>query len=210
MKILRPILVILFFTFSLQAQFLESFGVKFGGTITSQERKYHLPTGGHDAIVTIHPNKNLVGLSAGVYAEFKGYSIFDILLELNYLQKGFVREEQYTTGESYTLKQRTDYLNFSLLIKTKVYDGIVTPYLIAGPRYDFEITKTGYSVDNPYYEAFNKNLFGFYFGVGSKFDFFNINLLAEAIYDLGITDLYDDSLVTVTTDTFIFRIGITL
>ncbi len=208
MKILRPILVILFFTFSLQAQFLKSFGVKFGGATTNQERKYHLPTSGHDAIVTIQPNKNLVGLSAGVYAEFKGYSIFDILLELNYLQKGFVREEQYTTGESYTLKQRTDYLNFSLLIKAKVYDGIVTPYLIAGPRYDFEITKTGYGVDNPYYEAFNKNLFGFYFGVGSKFDLFNINLLAEAIYDLGITDLYDDSLVRVTADTFIFRMGI--
>lgn len=208
MKIVKPFLITLIITLPVGAQILNNFGVKFGGTTTSQERKYHLPASGYDAIVTIQPNKNLVGLSAGVYAEFKGYSIFDILVELNYLQKGFIREEQYTTGESYTLKQRTDYLNLSLLIKTKVYDGIVTPYVIVGPRYDFEITKTGFGVDNPYYEAFNKNLFGFYFGVGSEFELFNINLLAEAIYDLSITDLYDDSIITVTSDTFIFRMGI--
>jgi len=53
-------------------------------------------------------------------------------------------------------------------------------------------------------------MYGFKIGVGSEFKFDSFNLLAEILYDYNFNDLYKGEYLTVTSDSFDFRIGISL
>ena len=63
--------------------------------------------------------------------------------------------------------------------------GTFVPYLIAGPRIDFEINDN-ITVDGPRGEArktFRKQLFGFKIGLGTEVDLPTIRLLIDIVYD---------------------------
>jgi hypothetical protein len=57
-------------------------------------------------------------------------------------------------------------------------------------------------------ENFNEVMYGLKVGMGSEVHFDSFSLLAEILYDFNINDLYENENLTVTLDSFDFRIGI--
>ena len=97
-----------------------------------------------------------------------------IVAEVNYLQKGMKEDVPVTTmtqpdgtGVFITLDTRVDYINISALGKLRINTGLFTPYILFGPKLDFEInneTKIGSPFS--YKENFKKNIFGLKVGAG--------------------------------------------
>jgi hypothetical protein len=88
--------------------------------------------------------------------------------------------------------------------------GIIKPYLLLGPRFDYEINK---SVSNDELSSFNdykKSRFGIKLGLGSEVTAIGKRLLFEFIYDHDFSEIYKNENVNVTTSSFDFRIGIFL
>ena len=51
-------------------------------------------------------------------------------------------------------------------------------------------------------------MYGIKIGIGSEIELGTFNLLAEILYDYNFNDLYEGEYLTVTSDSFDFRIGI--
>jgi hypothetical protein len=205
MKRLVIILVMIAIT-STYSQFIKSYGLKVGGTISQQNWSVILFG---DAT-----KDNRLGMNIGVFAEFINNPIFSIATEINYTQKGFksfyiIYDDPYSTLASWN--QRIDYLNVSILAKSKVDLGIVKPYFFIGPSIDHEINKTSSNNNiGVYYDNFEKNIVGFKVGIGSELEIFQIKLLGEFLYDYSFGDIYKKQNVEVKATSYDFRIGIIL
>ena len=203
----KVLLLFMAFVFvrSLNAQFIKNYGVKIGIATSDQYVREHLPFDDFDPTIVLHPNRNYIGFTIGLNAELMNYSPFSLVFECNYIQKGF--RDEFTAGKmTYHMKSRFDYLSISLLTQTKMSIGIIDPYLLIGPRIDAEISITGDVI----YNKHNKYVPGLVVGIGSEIPLNNIKFLAEITYDFNFGYLYENSDVTVSYESYVFRLGIIL
>jgi len=157
-----------------------------------------------------------VGLNIGIFSEFLNLPSISIVAEANYIQKGMKEELPVTTvtqpdgtGEFFTWTTRVDYINISAFGKLRFNFGIFTPYVMIGPKIDFEINKKdSFGQVNVVAENFNKNRFGFKVGIGTEINLLAFNLLAEFIYDMEYNELYKNDNLKVNSNSFDLRVGI--
>jgi opacity protein-like surface antigen len=123
-----------------QAQIFKGYGFKAGAVRASQSFDYTMN-------LSI-PIENRWGLDVGAFAELFQHPNFSLLTELHYIQKGYSLTVPVTsalypegTGEYYTYNTRLDYLSVPVLAKVRYAMDAVTPYIIAGPRFDFLLGK---------------------------------------------------------------------
>ncbi len=210
MKKLFFVIILLFFVSSTQAQLIRGYGIKLGITSANQNWDYVPATN-----FSFEPD-NRVGVNFGVFAELLDIPFFSIATELNYVQKGMKEEIPVTTtsqpdgtGEFVTWDTRLDYINFSALGKFRLNLGVASPYLIAGPKIDFEINKSfSQGQPNVVENNFKKNRLGFKIGIGTEIDLLPIKLLAEFLYDADFNELYENEFLKVNSNSMDFRIGI--
>jgi hypothetical protein len=209
MKIIYLFLITICWSATSEAQLIRSFGLKAGATNSSQEWNY--------TYLTDFTPETRWGINVGVFSEFMNIPYFSFVTELNYVQKGMKDKIAVTTPQNpdpiefITWDTRVDYLNFSTLGKCRFDLSRFIPYILFGPRVDFEINQEN-SPDgtNVVAENFNEIMYGIKIGVGSEFKFDSFNLLAEILYDYNFNDLYKGEYLTVISDSFDFRIGISL
>jgi len=209
MKKIYLILILFTFISNSQAQLIRGFGVKIGATIANEDWDYsYLPT-------DFEPD-NRWGLNLGVFTEFLNIPYFSLVTELNYVQKGMTEEFPVTTttnpdgtGEYITWDTRVDYLNLSALGKFRLDLSRFIPYILLGPKIDFEINQEN-SLDwtNVVEENFNEVMYGFKIGIGSEVELGTFNLFAEILYDYNFNELYENENLIVTANSVDFRIGI--
>ncbi|MBU2505604.1 MAG: PorT family protein [Bacteroidetes bacterium] len=189
------------------SQFLNKYGIKIGETVSYQTWEY--------SQLGNYVMDKKVGFNIGVFAEFYDWCFISFIGEINYIQKGFQEElyrairvnNDYKT-ESLLRKVRFDYINISLLVKPKINFSFLVPYLIFGPRMDFEIGKSSNYPIGDFYDDFNKNMIGLKFGVGTEIIILKYGLLLEVLYDLNIREVYKNPNLEVKASSIDFRIGV--
>jgi len=189
---------------STYSQFIKSYGFKVGGTISHQDWSVTLPGD--------FTKDDKLGMNVGAFAEFFNMPIFSLITEINYVQKGF--ESKYLNIVNGFVsfpswKLRIDYLNISLLAKSKMGLGIFSPYIFVGPRIDFELSRTSSISNNVNYD-FEKSMVGLKLGIGSEIEIFQIKFLTEFIYDYGFGDLNKRENIEVKSNSIEFRLGMFL
>lgn len=183
-----------------------------GGTASYQDWKYYSSgyAGSFDT-----DTKN--GFNIGAFAEFFHHPFLSVVAEVNYIKKGTQSEisvatvkNPYWPVEKQKWTLGLNYLNFTFLAKARM-DGIIcTPYLVAGPKLDVELSKTGGYKDIPFYKDFSKTRLGFKAGVGTEIKLFGINFLAEALWDTDFGNLYDGETTKITASAVDFRGGFSI
>ena len=203
-------LILVTFISTSQAQFVRGYGIKLGTTVSNQDWEY-VPS----LNVTLNPD-NRLGLNIGFFAELLNNPILSIVTEVNYVQKGMKTDIEKTTvsnpdgtGEFITWDTRVDYINLSALGKIRVKLGIVSPYVIAGPKIDFEINKV-FSLNeaNSVEENFNKNRIGFKVGIGAEINLMSLNLIFEFLYDADFNELFENENLKVNSNSIDLRVGL--
>jgi hypothetical protein len=196
-------------TSATNAQFIRGYGLKIGAVSATQTWDYKTNTK--------FPADRRWGVDAGGYIEVLNIPYISLLGELHYIQKGFSMTLPVTTisqpdgtGEYITLKPRVDYLSVPVLAKLRFDLGKVFPYLLAGPRFDFLISKNpdGFQavIDN-----FKNIDFGISLGAGFEVPLkFIKSVLAEFRYSPSFTEAYSGSSLTVKNQSFEILIGIRL
>jgi len=213
MKKLLVVLFIIILSSALQAQFIRGYGIKVGATISSQDWEYSNLSGISSASFD---SDNRLGLNIGVYAELLNIPFFSVVAELNYLQKGMELDGPITTvdnpigtSQSTTWDTRIDYINLSALGKLRLNYGLLSPYIVAGPKMDFEINKeSSFGSENEVESKFEENRLGFKVGVGTEIKLLAFNVLAEIIYDADFNELFENENLKVNTNSFDLRVGL--
>ena len=157
----------------------------------AQEARFGVKAGVNLANVTnsdISNKKNLVGLAAGVMADFSFSDLISLHPELLYSQKGFKLENGGATAQS-----RLSYLDVPLLLRVKA-DGL---FFEAGPQVGFLIAKkdevnipglvSGTSTST---DGTRKVDVGYVAGVGYQLP---QGLELGVRYNVGISDISDPS-----------------
>lgn len=209
MKFIYPILIIVCIVSTSQAQIIRGYGIKLGATLASENWDYK--TFNSD----FKPDSRW-GFNIGVFCEFLNIPYFSVVTEFNYIQKGMSEDIPVTTitqpdgtGEYITWDTRVDYLDLSALGKFRIDLEMFLPYILLGPKMDFEIAQEhSLGSANIVEENFNEVMYGFKIGIGSEVKIGSFNLLAEILYDYNFNDLYNGEYLKVTSDSFDFRIGI--
>lgn len=208
MKKIFFILTLIIFVSASHAQFIRGYGLKAGTTIANQNWEFSgIPGADFD---------NRVGLNIGIFAEFLNVPFISIVAEVNYLQKGMKEDVPVTTmtqpdgtGEFITLDTRVDYINISALGKLRINTGLFTPYILLGPKLDFEINnRTTIGSHFSYKENFKKNIFGLKVGAGTEINLLPVGLLVEFVYDADYNAVYETPYLKVNSKSYDLRIGI--
>jgi len=189
------------------AQLLNNYGLKIGGTLTHQDWNYI------NNIFSFEPD-NALGFTVGVFGEFLDMNNFEIVSELNFIQRSVKEEIPFTTiqnpeedGTTMIWNLKINYIDLTVLAKVKLNLNFITPYILAGPTYGFEISKSVNDESN-FYDDFNKSQFGIKFGAGSEFQVLTINFLAEFSFNKILNSLYKNENVKVTSYSYDFRVGV--
>jgi len=167
-----------------------SMGFKAGLAMSNQDFKYQIDLGSD-------PDYRL-GFQGGAFVETPLTSNISLQANVQYVPCGFKAEFEETTeafpegtGRIITVKPRVDYISIPLLIKARQPAGQVTPYLIAGPRVNFQvgINETFWATT---YDFFKKVSFGFTVGGGTEVQVSpKAALLFEVTYSPDLTNIFD-------------------
>lgn len=210
MKKLSLIILIIICYSTTQAQFIKNVGVKTGATISRQMWKYAPGLG-----ISIDPDSK-IGFNAGVFAEFLNLPFLSFVAEVNYVEKGMQLTAYITPidnpdgGTETVMKAGVNYLNLSLLAKVRLEGVLFTPYIIAGPKVDFEISRNGQILGGTVFDDYTKSRFGFKVGGGTEIKVLNITFLAEILYDSDFGNLFESSNLKITTSAVDLRAGVSL
>lgn len=207
MKIIYLVLLLIFFVTNSQAQIIRGYGFKAGATLASEDWDYKQ--------FNFKPDSRW-GLNLVVFGEFFNIPYFSLVAELNYDQKGMKEDIPVTTtanpdgtGEYITWDTRVDYLNLSMLGKLRLNFSLINPYILIGPKIDFEINQENSLGSADIVEDnFETILYGAKLGGGVEIQISSFSILAEVIYDYNFNDLYKNEYLTVTVSSVDFRLGI--
>jgi hypothetical protein len=196
-----------------QAQIIRGYGLKVGTTISNQDWEYSNTSG---LSKLSFDTDSRFGLNIGLFIELLDIPFISIVTEVNYIQKGMKKELPVTTvsqpagtGEFVTWNTRVDYINISAFGKLRINAGPLTPYILLGPKIDFEINKTNsLGPVSVVEENFYKNRFGLKVGIGTEINLLSFNVLAEFLYDADFNELYENETLKVNSNSFDLRIGI--
>jgi hypothetical protein len=194
------------------SQKLDGYGAKLGLVVANQTWNYAQPT-------NFTPTARS-GLGFGGFIEFAYKPSIHLMIELDYVQKGFnadivttVPAEQVDTGggpgtttQTKTIKPRADYLSLPVTVKFVYNSNIISPYAFAGPRLDYMI---GRNSDGAVFDNFHRwdagISIGGGFGIYSKSSFSGF---IEIRYSPSFTPTYKSDQVTVKNTSFEVLAGI--
>jgi opacity protein-like surface antigen len=186
-----------------------AFGVKAGVAFSKQTFDYTELEPGFDT---------RAGFQFGFFLEYPVNRYFSLVPEFRYVPVGvkysivYVQESGYVGGPvSETRKTRVDYLSVPLMIKARLPMKKFTPYVIAGPRVDFQLGTGADSRDfSQLYDQFDQITAGFTFGGGVQFKLSpRYNLLVEASYSPDVTKVYETDLLNIRNHTLSIVTGVT-
>ncbi|HEX2868371.1 MAG TPA: porin family protein [Ignavibacteriales bacterium] len=208
MKRSLVVLCLLIVTSAINAQTLSGYGLKLGLGITNSKW-------GVKSSDTESDQGYISGFSARAFADFLNYPFFNVEGELGFSQKGMKESIMTITvedpdGSHRTLINRLNYVSASVMGKLKYTKGIFTPYLLAGPQFNY---LASYDVDalvKPIYDRFEKSLWGYTVGMGSAFKLEGYNLLIEYRFEKDFTNNFEYYELYVKNYSHTFLIGVEL
>ena len=210
-KVILLISVVIIFIDPSNAQLIRNYGLKFAFTSASQTFEYANPP-----FPGFGPSKvRRAGFNVGFFVEWFNIPFLSVLSQIEYTQRG-VGEEYYITEDgpvpvgTRTDFRRVDYLSIPILLKFNVPLGVVTPYLIAGPRADFLLGyQDNQTAFNSLYKNFKKSLIGGSIGLGLESgNFLPIDLSAEFRYNADFSNSFDNEYLRVRNNAFDVWLGV--
>ena len=209
---MRNYLLLLFIIFSfsnLSAQFIRGWGIKAGMTISNQTWDYS------SSLDIDFETEDKIGLNVGLFMEILDLPFFSIVTELNYIQKGMELALPRTTADYPTANgfvnwdTRIDYLNIAAMAKVRLNYGIIKPYILVGPKIDYEISKSFSDINaSDIEDQFDESRLGAKVGIGTEINLLPMTLLVEILYDADFNELYNKQNLKVSSNSFDLRIGI--
>ena len=158
------------------------------------------------------------GLQFGFFLEYPVNRYFSLVPEFRYVPVGvkysilYIQDYGFNGEPVYETRQtRVDYLSVPLMIKARLPMRKFTPYLIAGPRVDFQLGTGADAADfSQVYDQFDQITAGFIFGGGVQFKLSpRYNLLVEASYSPDVTKVYETDFLNVRNHTLSIVTGVT-
>jgi DNA-binding protein YbaB len=198
MKKFILLFLIVFISGVSQAQLLRGAGIKLGLTIANQDWDH--------TIIAVDPNSR-AGFNIGVFAEFLDMPVFSVVAELNYVQKGVSDLEAEIADQLFDGSVRLNYLNISALGKLRMDFIAVSPYLVAGPKLDIELSRDAV-VNNLVIDNFKKERLGFKIGLGTEIHLMFASVLVEVLYDADFNELYNRNNLSISTRSYDIRLGV--
>jgi hypothetical protein len=193
------------------AQLLKNYGLRIAYMSASQSFNYPNPPWpgfGPDL-------SRRIGIGGGVFAEWLNVPFVSIVTELDYVQRGmgqlvYITENDPTPVRSEIRKNRLDYLSVPLFVKGSVSAGILSLYVLIGPRIDFLLAyRDEFIIGKSIYEDFKKSIWGGTAGVGLEIeDMLPVSVLLEFRYDVDFVDSYDTDLLKVSNNAFAVWLGV--
>jgi len=177
------------------AQLIRSYGLKIGAASTNENLNWAQWTG-------IKSNSNSrQALDAGIFIEWFNLPFLSVITELNYIQKGsnvtmniLAKAMGITFDKVWTFTTKINYLSLPLLAKARFDSGLITPYVIAGPRLDFYLSNSNIN----YPMTYNKLDIGGTFGIGAELNAVSpIGAGAEIRYSPSFKDCYSQDGLTI-------------
>ncbi|MBN1968214.1 MAG: hypothetical protein JXR48_11315 [Candidatus Delongbacteria bacterium] len=185
------IFTILILCISLYSDYIiKDFGVKSGLSISKD--KFDVLTGSalFDLLVGSEFDYRY-GFTGGFFCEFFDEPYFNLLLSIEYIQKGTKLKN------SHEYDNRLDYLSFPLGIKLKYPDYKFLPYLLFAYRYEFIFNKSIETNLSLYHDAKIGNM-GTSVGFGFEFDFGGVPAQLEYLYHTQYSSLLESDHETYT------------
>jgi len=162
------------------------------------------------------PGRNIntkSGLTAGATIIYNFSSMFGVQLEPAYTQSGAsIYSAQTTDGLILEIEQTIEmnYINIPVLFKVSFAGDFIKPYLLAGANIGFPLDNTKVTIDKVTangedvtellpgevieQELKNESIdYGLNFGAGISFPIGTFGLFFQAQYNLGLTDLNDET-----------------
>jgi opacity protein-like surface antigen len=182
------------------AQLFQSYGIKAGPVLAGQHWDYapSSPLAGLDIA-----DQMRWGIDVGCFVEWFDHPTLSLLTEVHYVQRGFRDEYAVTSPTSpeiigtEVLTPRLDYLSMPLLLKARLDYASVSPYVLAGPRFDILLNKNPDNFDL-IVDKFKKYDWGLTLGGGIAFEAFpGYDIGAEFRYELSLQDIYRTDMLTV-------------
>jgi hypothetical protein len=146
-KLLLVVLILSMVVFSIsESQLIRAYGLKVGVASTNQNWDWSQQSG-------IKANSTVrQGFDAGVFVEWLDIPVLSVVTEIHYIQKGSevttniaitTMEHPEGTGQFLSYSNRLNYLSMPLLAKVRMNWGLLTPYILAGPRFDYYLSGSG-------------------------------------------------------------------
>jgi Outer membrane protein beta-barrel domain len=192
------------------SQLITGYGVKLGATHANQIWTY-----APQIDIRFYPDSRW-GLNGGIFAEFLHVPFFSMVGEVNYTQKGMKYHITVTspsdpsgTGETVTLDNRLDYLDLRVLVKLYKNYSQFSPYLLAGPRLDYQVAESVAQEFESIFKDFKKEIYGISMGAGFEISsIISLPILVEFIYNYDLSKLYETENLTIKNEDFEIRAGI--
>ena len=182
------------------AQIVKSYGIKAGAVLAGQDWEYSpsSPLAGLDIA-----DQMRWGVDVGCFVEWFDNPTFSLVTEVHYAQRGcqdevVVRSTSHPEGiGTKILSPRLDYLSLPLLLKARLDFVPVSPYLLAGPRFDVLLGKHPDGFDLVINQIKDHD-WGITLGAGIAYDISSGYAIgAEFRYELSLQDIYETDMLTV-------------
>ena len=187
---------------------INGYGVKLGMSYANQNFDYTNDTLELDS-------DYLSGTCAGVFVEWLKLPLIGVTTEVLYVQKGMkVTTARTTPGDpsgvgTTEVNNRVSYLSIPVLAKLKFGGMLLSPYIVAGPRFDVLLSYD--SKEKDIYDNFKSTVVGGDIGVGGEFSFIlPVALSAEIRYSTDFDNSYQTDLLKVKNKAFLFLLGLRL
>ncbi len=147
------------------------------------------------------------GIAVGGFIELALLSHVSVVGEVQYAQKGMKGTEVFINGLEvpYNVVEAPweEYLSIPIAAKIGLPVGLITPYLLAGPRVDFLLSSHHDGDTEAPFNRFKAVDYGGTFGCGVKWNWFFL----EFRYDPDFTDSYDQPFYIIKNRSFDFYLG---
>lgn len=214
-KILILAFILIMFTINSYSQFVSGFGIKGGITLSNQLYEYKK--------YTFEPEtKYLLGFNASMFAELLKNKYINLVLESGYEQRGYTYvskpfDEFGNPLPDMNIYGRTSYFTTGLLMKIKIQENNITPYILIGPKFDFLLDYSVKPEDenvslvgfNEPLKQFKKENYSLNFGAGIEFNrLFPFKTFIEFNYSPPVNTSYNGPGLLVKEHYFNIKAGI--
>jgi hypothetical protein len=192
------------------SQPIKGYGFKLGVNHANQEWTY-----APQIDIRFFPDSRW-GLNGGIFFEFLQVPFISMVGEINYSQKGMEYHSVVTnpndpsgTGETIALDNRLDYLDLRVLLKLGKSYPDFSPYLLAGPRFDYQVAESVAQEFELTFKDFKKEVYGISIGAGVEISsVISFPVLIEFVYNYDFSKLYETENLTIKNKDFEIRAGI--
>ena len=205
------VLTLILFITQGNAQLLKNVGVKLAFTSASQTYDYPNPPWpgfGPDL-------SRRIGVNAAIYAEWLDVPFFSVVTQIEYAQRGMAQEIAITGASPEIIRMETrynrlEYLSLPIFLKATVPIGIVSPYVLLGPRVDLLLSyRDEFVIGKSIYADFKKMIWGGEAGLGLEFKkLLPGSVYLEFRYNVDFMNSYDTDFLKVRNNAYDIWLGV--